>query len=223
MLKEAKDFWNKYDHLKSYEPDYPYETNLHFNDYLNEERLGNILNAIFENVTPQYMVKFSKKTIKIDYRVLHDGKEIFVEFNGYRHYTNSKTIERDEILFQYCSINNIMLVSIPYWVQLDSYTFEYFFGKEITKDVLIDKKIAIMTSYPSGFINEKALRPLDFSVLGLARFIDEYMSFIRDDNDYWRTIKEIYCSLENDELYYILDDSAKFINNCLDIFEHYPT
>ena len=154
MLKEAEDFWKKYDHLNCYEPDYQCDQIIHTDEYLNEKKLGEILSAVFEQVTPQYKVSVYGQTLKVDYRILYEDKEIFVEFNGYRHYTNSKTIERDEILELHCSVNDIILISIPYWIQLNSYTFEQFFGEEIFEKVLKNKKIALTTSYPSGFINE---------------------------------------------------------------------
>ena len=63
--------------------------------------------------------------VYIDFKIIYNGLEYWIEYNGEQHYSNIhffnrtyddflEQIERDENVRNYCRLNNIILVEIPY-------------------------------------------------------------------------------------------------------------
>lgn len=71
------------------------------------------------------------------------------------------------IKFHCNNSNGYKVISIPYFIQLDSYTI----------NILFDKNISIKSSYPHGFIDSKCILPCDFCYLGLKRFKQDICMF----------------------------------------------
>jgi hypothetical protein len=174
--------------------------------------------------------------MRVDYSLImpHNGQLLFVEFNGPTHYTQSKTIYRDYMLRDYCYHNDIRLVEIPYFVQLNDYTICEYFGDDVF-DFYIKDRIEITTPIPSGFIEKKIILPYDYCTLGLLRFqedINPSTSKVKTgyetDAEFSQTAKEIYhsiCMRSQDEIElmdYMIGNTCD--NRSLTEFlKHYPT
>lgn len=72
----------------------------------------------------QYYLKINNKQVRIDFRVLLDNIEYFIEYNGRQHYVpvdrfggeiqfQSQT-ERDDLVKNYCKENKIIFIELPY-------------------------------------------------------------------------------------------------------------
>lgn len=85
-----------------------------------------------------------------------------VEFDGDSHYRDSLRIKVDREKDEIAAKNSMKVVRIPYWVQLNSETFKYFF----------DFDAEIETDFPHGFIESKIF-PASYCELGMKRFNDE--------------------------------------------------
>lgn len=85
----------------------------------------------------------NKKPLRFDFAILDNDKKIvrLIEFDGIQHYKKQQyfthsleeTQESDKIKNNYCKINNIPLVRIPYW-ERDNITLNMLLGD----DFLID-------------------------------------------------------------------------------------
>lgn len=146
--------------------------------YLTEDSLGKVLLFIFNNckIESQYPVKndLTGSTLRIDYCVWIDNQKLFFEFNGYGHYTNTNTIYRDFMLKEWCKLNKVFLVEIPYFIQLTNPVIEFLFPNIVRgfiKDKIIEAKI------PNGFHEKKIILPYDFVPLGVQRYLDFMESF----------------------------------------------
>ena len=109
------------------------------------------------------LIKISGHII-IDYKIVLNGKEVWLEYNGPTHYMlvnffhngnieNFKNqLRRDEKVRNYCNKNNIRLIEIPYTYNTRESIFE-FLDKVITKGI-----------DPYTFIDYESLfkRPLDY-------------------------------------------------------------
>lgn len=170
--------------------------------YLSEKNLYDVLSFVFVNntINKQVRIKDGDKTYVVDYSViLSNGDLMLVEFNGYHHYTNTKTIVRDYALREYCIKNNIKLVELPYFVQLSNHNFSKYFGINLT-----DKNIT--TDQKSGFIASKIVLPYDYCLMGVNRFMADIS--VED-----LTSSEILQSLQNrsvDEVAMLNDFSRTF-------------
>ena len=133
------------------------------NNYLTEELLGKFLIERFINEKIYKQYKIDK--FKVDYFL--ESTNLVVEFNGYRHYSETKNIERDNKVLNSCKLKNINIIFIPYFVQLDSTIIKYYF--EQYGILNFDN----FNSYPHGFIDNKAMRPIDYCFKGLVRYFSE--------------------------------------------------
>jgi len=136
-------------------------------DYLTEDGLAKILEKICletGNVFINRQVKIPPlNRMPFDIELLWLGKKTFVEFDGYYHYQDAKTIYNDELKNNIIEENKYDLIRIPYWVQLDTESFKHYFNFDYE----------IKTSFPHGFIDSKALLPASFCRLGFLRFEKE--------------------------------------------------
>lgn len=138
-------------------------TKLNKLEYLTESRLGFYLETIF----PKH-VFINDKVLKgsgIRNRPDYYCKELalIVEFDGYRHFTDPKTILADDKKDVVYKSMGIKVVRIPYFIQLDTQTVYLFFKVKswVSEDTVI---------YPHGFIDEKAATPAYFCSLGLKKY-----------------------------------------------------
>jgi very-short-patch-repair endonuclease len=114
--------------------------------------------------------------------VSHDLKFV-VEFDGYLHYTKSKTVLDDVDKDKIISDLNYSIIRIPYFVQLDSRVMEHLFGNYL-------ENFFDFVRYPHGFIDSSAILPADFCTLGVERFRKDLKRF-----DFIKN--EILISLQN--------------------------
>lgn len=142
------------------------------NSYLTESKLKLFLEGVYNNnVIHNKTVPNNKLKTRPDFRI--DEHNIIVEFDGYRHYSNSRRIvqdNRNDIIYKSLGYN---VIRIPYFVQLD---------KSIIK-LLFDKDLYYEQVYKHGFIDSKAMLPSDFCELGIHRFKSDLIKFsiIKDD------------------------------------------
>lgn len=154
--------------------------------YLTEERLKNLTKLVFNS----YETIFNKKLNKTHFipDIYIPEKNLIVEFDGYRHFSDAKTIIRDIRLDKYAEAEKIEIVHVPYFVQVDTKTFSLIFKEALAKE--IKSFIFSNYSYPQGFIDKKAMLPANYCYLGIQRF--------KASLEYFSTIEpEIYRSLDS--------------------------
>lgn len=133
--------------------------------YLTEERLKNFVFEIFKNTE----IIHNRKLFNVRPDFYLPEFKLIIEFDGYFHFSKSKTIIRDLTLDKTAKRTEIKVIHIPYFIQLDIKTYNILFSDYIK---LEDKTLNLLKNYkyPHGFINEKALLPADFCNLGIKRF-----------------------------------------------------
>jgi len=143
------------------------------NLYLNEEKLGEFLSAIFGKsaVEKHPHIKLDEKIFKPDYRV----GNTFFEFDGFRHFSNPSNMLRD------LNLNiktNYSVIQIPYFIQLDNFYQNYIFEELL--DIKNFKSIEFI-NYPHGFCSKKIVYPAAFCSWGVRLFVG-YLNL--EDNNY---------------------------------------
>lgn len=167
--------------------------------HLTEAKLGIVLKEIFcddnnfVTIIPQYQFRTDNRSFKIDYALIIKRKMFFIEFNGDIHYRETKTEVRDELLRDYAKANDIELIEIPYFVQLNDDTLPYYFSHLLLAEYIKDVKI--ICDYEHGFRNDKCVLPADFNMMGWDKFAAEYSAFAKADMFY--VMRPIYESLMN--------------------------
>jgi very-short-patch-repair endonuclease len=155
---------------------------------------------VIEDADIVYPVKLGKFSSK--------PGNIAIEFDGYRHYQQNSTIERD---FENQAIlldQGFHIIHIPYWLQAH-FALPFFFCCPLADKVFgYDQK----DTYPNGFIDSKCLRPSDFSLPGWRRFVYEVSclptpireevrsTMTLDENFLFDDVAELY-GYHKDELY----------------------
>ena len=153
--------------------------------YLTQQKLEEILKneeslVFFEREFPVPGTK-----MHFDFVVgFKNSKTVFaVEFNGYQHYTDAKTVHRDARKHLIAEEQGFVLVNIPYFVQMTNESFAYYFGGRPVTD--------IVQNYPHGFIDKKAVLPANFCEVGVDRFGTEL--FLLPDsikNQVWNSLSD---------------------------------
>lgn len=190
-----------------------------YEGYLTEDKLYKFLSNFF-GITRQY--KIGKKSV--DFYFEHNEVKYIVEFNGYHHYSSIKHQTRDELIQTYCNENNIHLVMIPYFIQLEDRVFDILFGCELA-DYISSKIgfdwVASVDHYKHGFIDNKAMLPWDFNIYGYKRFTDEYKLFTKHDR--MAVMREIFDSLviRSKDMNIKMECSSDLLPDKL--MSHYPT
>lgn len=147
-------------------------------EHLNESKLGEFLKSTFkgEVLISNKKVKESTLSCRPDFRL--PKLKLIVEFDGFRHYNETKTILKDrEKDVEYISMG-YTIIRIPYFVQLSN-------------DVIVDLfKVEpnCVQKFPHGFIDDKALLPVDFNELGLERFERDLNRFYYIKGDILKSI-----------------------------------
>lgn len=144
---------------------------------LNEANLLQVLQFLFPSVKSISKKTFilNGKRMIVDYYFEIDSIKFAIEFDGPTHYTLTKTQIRDINIKQYCSSNNIILIRIPYFIQINNDTIPVLFGSEYTEKYDLMNKIH--TEYESGFIDDKCMLPSDFNPWGQVLFVEQCMLF----------------------------------------------
>lgn len=134
--------------------------------YLTEEKLSVVLEASSDiaDIVPQFKLPDSR--FRIDYFCKLKGKPTCIEYDGHLHYTDYSVIIRDYKVKELCDKFGYDLIRIPYFIQLDSSTYSYYFKGSI---------LEIEQDYKHGFIDSKNY-PVSFHMLGYFRYTEEISS-----------------------------------------------
>jgi len=127
--------------------------------YLTERKLKAALQQLFGNEWIGGQISLPGSRRKFDMAFRSEGVAVLVEYDGDEHYRNSMKIKADRQKDALAAENDMRIVRIPYWVQLDNSTVHHWFGM----------KAEIDQSFPHGFISTK-LFPASFCQLGIDRF-----------------------------------------------------
>lgn len=129
-------------------------------DYLTEEKLFNILNKYYD-VERQFKINGTR--YKCDMIFEHEGKKYAVEFDGDSHFIDIAVMDRDITKTNFLWNMGYRVIRIPYFIQLDDYTFDMFFRFEYPE--------SLPEVYPHGFIDKRAKTPAYFSSRGMDNFL----------------------------------------------------
>lgn len=136
--------------------------------YLTQQKLEKLLRnePSLNYIDKEVLLEGSR--LKFDFLVERnlDKQKIAVEFNGYAHYTDPDVILRDFKKREYSKENHLLLIEIPYWVQINEETFKHYFQTNPLNFIKCD--------YLHGFIDKKAKLPSCFCSLGVQRFVKEF-------------------------------------------------
>ncbi len=158
--------------------------------FLTQKRLEELILKLFpqchligERVVPGSGVRF-----RPDFRC--EEYKVIIEFDGFRHYNNAEVQNRDIIKdYSYEKIG-YKIIRIPYFVQA---------SRDLVILILNSLEISIPKNldeilheyeYPQGFIDDKAMLPIDFNEFGIELFKADLRKF-------WFLADEILKSLEN--------------------------
>lgn len=152
------------------------EATYFINDYLTAQKLENFLetyiNYCNKNIQLNSMLLYKQvKVPNTRYRwdfLIEDkylNKKFIVEFDGDSHYRDQFVIYRDKQKDKIANKLGYFIIRIPYFIQLNSNTFEYYFK--------FNCPFPIETNFNHGFINKNTKLPESFCQLGMSRFINE--------------------------------------------------
>lgn len=139
------------------------------NVYLTETLLYDYIKYIFKDyeIIHNKIVPNSNIKNRPDFRI--ESIKLIIEFDGYRHYNDSKVIVKDLETTQIWNDLGYNIIRIPYYLQMNIEVLSLLYSY-INKEVDTDN----ISNYKNGFIDKKALRPKDFPLLGLKRFMLDY-------------------------------------------------
>jgi len=160
-------------------------------DKLSESNLLVVLQDLFPNadsITKRSFTLPTGKRMIVDYYIEIDDLKMAFEFDGPTHFTRSLTQARDLSLKAYCQENGIILIRIPYFIQIDDRILYWLFGDAIVQKYQLQGKV--ISTYQHGFIDKKCVLPGDFNPFGQQLFCDIYTSLF--DADCAHSMKEIY-------------------------------
>ena len=183
-------------------------------EYLTEKSLRLALEQIFPNNEIISNRKFKNYKFKPDY-VIHDHK-LVIEFDGYRHYNDAKTIINDEVKDTLIESEGYRMIRIPYFVQLTSEIVYGLFNEYIDKPFEYYNNF---NDYPHGFVDKKAMLPANFCQLGIDKFklnIDQFNNY--DDIFHDLVILTIFIKIFN---YGSIRTVMPIDKNLLDFLEFY--
>lgn len=166
--------------------------------YLEEAKLADALQKIVgDDLWIGRQVPLPKSRRKWDMAFTQNGSHVFVEFDGDEHYRDTLKIKADREKDQFAQDNQLRVVRIPYWVQLDNVTVQHYFGfsAEIQQD------------FRHGFIARTAKLPASFCELGVERFKRELDALPSQVSD--AVIESLREQIKKYWLEYVLPSSLK--------------
>lgn len=135
-------------------------------NYLTEDRLYEALRIIFnEDFVRDRQVPDSGINKRPDFR--NDKLKLIIEFDGDRHYSLNKNQKSDLLKTKRYTEMGYKVIHIPYFVQLSNPVIKLLF------DIDFDWE----QQYPHGFIDEKAMLPVDYNYFGIFRFKEDLKKF----------------------------------------------
>ena len=166
--------------------------------YLTEGKLADALREIVGDMWVGRQILLPGSRCKWDMAFKQDERLVLVEYDGDDHYRDSLKIKSDLEKDRLAHHRQARVVHMPYWVQLDDTTLQYYFG--LSADVRGD--------FPHGFITTK-LFPASFCELGIDRFRDELQALpsqVRVD-----VIQSLRERIAEHGLDYVLPSSLRYL------------
>ena len=137
--------------------------------FLDEIELGKLLRHIFGEKEVIYNRGLpSNKRIRPDYRV--ESLKLIFEYDGPRHYTQSKSYFSDSIKDDEYKNAGYRVIRFHFFVQPTVKVFNRLAGTNLADD-------EFNFTYPQGFIDSRVVLPADFCHVGIERFEEELSSF----------------------------------------------
>jgi hypothetical protein len=127
--------------------------------YLTELKLAVALRQLVGDAWAGGQVSLPGSRRRFDMAFRSGNTTVLVEYDGPEHYRDSLKIRDDRLKDNLATANEMRLIRVPYWVQLDRVMAGHWFGL----------KVDIAQSFPHGFITTK-LFPASFCELGVERF-----------------------------------------------------
>lgn len=136
-----------------------------------------------EYLTESRLLEFCQKNLRHSGTIIHNSivansgiknrpdiqipdLKMIVEFDGYRHFNDMVTILNDTKKDSRYKEMGYKIVRIPYFVQLDLTTIDFYFNSKNFTGSASDYS----NSYPHGFHDPKCLLPADFNYSGITIF-----------------------------------------------------
>lgn len=132
-------------------------------NYLTEELLNTFLKErSLISFIHNKGIKINKIQFRPDFRATDNS--VIIEFDGHHHFHSLERILRDRMMKNHCERNQIRLIRIPYFIQLNSEEAvrNYFSGLLWNYDTY--------NNYEHGFIDSTAMLPSEFSIEGNIRY-----------------------------------------------------
>ena len=130
--------------------------------YLTERKLKTALQELFGSNWIGGQVSLPGSRRKFDMAFREGPITVLVEYDGDEHYRNSLKVKADKEKDALAVKNEMRVVRVPYWTQLDKLMIQHWFGIEAEVD----------QTFPHGFITTK-LYPASYCELGIKRFVQE--------------------------------------------------
>ena len=127
--------------------------------YLTETKLATALQQIMGNLWVGGQIQLPGSRRRWDMAFRQNGRLTLVEYEGDDHYRDSLKVKADRDRDRLARESGMSVVRVPYWIQLDSATVQYYFGVSAE----------IQQNFPHGFITTKVF-PASFCELGVERF-----------------------------------------------------
>jgi len=153
---------------------------LKYTEFLTEAKLVDLFRQLqvhFPQLQIETQYKIPGTRYKGDLVVTTPKNKHLIEFDGFYHFTDAKTIIRDENKDE--SWYNLYItapVHIPFFLQLGGKVFSSYFNSILNE--LHCQEVWVDNTYISGFIDKKACRPANFCTLGIVAF-EYYLDIMR--------------------------------------------
>jgi len=167
--------------------------------YLTQQKLENALREIVglnawrgkESIVPGTRQRWDMTFVK-------NNQTIIVEYDGDEHYRNSLKIKTDIEKDKKAKQLGYKVIRIPYWVQLTTETFRFYFGFDAH----------IQQEFPHGFITTKIF-PASFCEKGIKRFkkeLHELPANVKTD-----VIKSLRDRARDHGIEYVLPETLRYL------------
>jgi len=158
--------------------------------FLLESKLGDLLRFVYgaDDIQSQYSIG----RYRFDFLV--KSKKLLVEFDGDKHYTDIKTIFRDDIKNRLAVDGGFGIVRIPYFLQLTSELFNGMFNEEL----LIEQ------NFSHGFIDCNAVLPASYCMIGREKFLNNFRSYSNEIQI--AILSSLQKQMKKYEMKYVIDE-----------------
>ena len=191
---------------------------------LSERNLQQVLEVLFPQATivAQKRFKSEHQAFIADYYIETESLNFVFEFDGPSHYNNTKTQIRDVRFVKFCEDNKLVLVRIPYFLQIDNRSIHVLFKHEhVERFRLEDKIVDVDCKYVSGFHDSGIVYPGDYNEHGWKLFWNFYKKMCM--NDVMSVMKQIFESVESKNANLVLGIGWEDNEEKTAFWENYPT